>query len=252
MDADSTGIRSDETLFSIVEAIRERNGAGVTELAEDVSLSKSTVHKHLTSLRANDFVAKRGDVYYLGLQFFSNGIYVRNRYDVYHAAKSEIEELATETGESAWLIVPENGMGMFLYGKSASTTMDPDSVVGRWAHLHAHSGGKAILAHSPRDEVESILDRHGLPKYTENTITDRETMFEELRAIRERGYAINVKEDMEGVSAVGVPVIFDGRPVGAISIAGPASRIDTDRSRNALADLLFEAADNTELRLVYD
>ncbi|MDR9382466.1 MAG: helix-turn-helix domain-containing protein, partial [Natronomonas sp.] len=79
------GIKSDETLFAIVERIRETDGAGVTELANDMGLAKSTVHGHLSTMLEHGFVARHGGEYHLGLEFFSYGQHVRARRAVYDA-----------------------------------------------------------------------------------------------------------------------------------------------------------------------
>lgn len=248
---DGRSIKSNETLFAIVEGLKETGGAGVTELADRLGLAKSTVHKHLVTLERNRYAVKEDGQYRLGLQFFNTGVHVRNGYEVYHAAKDRIDRLAAETDEAAWLIVHENGMGMFVYGVPHNESFSFDSTIGTWVYLHANSAGKAILAHLPESEVEAVIDRHGLPAQTENTITDRETLFEELEAIRERGYAMNFQEDLRGLHAIATPVIRDGRPVAAVTIAGAANRLTKDRIEADLYESLLEAVDDIELRLVY-
>ncbi|ELZ05197.1 IclR family transcriptional regulator [Natrialba asiatica] len=250
-DIDGRSIKSDETLFAIIECLKRTNGAGVTELADRLDLAKSTVHKHLVALERHRYVVKEDGQYRLGLQFFTAGIHVRNQYEVYHAAKNRVDRLAAETNEAAWLIVHENGMGMFVYGVAHNEAFTFDSTIGTWVYLHANSAGKAILAHLPDEEVSSIIDRHGLPAQTENTITDRETLLDELAEVRDRGYAMNAQEDLRGLHAIASPVITDGRPVAAVTIAGAANRVTEERIEDDLSERLLEAVDDIELRLVY-
>jgi len=244
-------VKSDETLFSIAEQLRESNGAGVTELADELGLAKSSVHNHLRTMEKYRFVVKRDGRYYIGLEFLNYGEYARNRYDVYHAAKPKVDELADRTSEMSWLVVAENGLGMYLHGAEGNTDISVSSLVGSWTHLHYNSGGKAILAHLSREDVERILDRHGLPKRTPNTITDREALFEELELIRERGYSMNLGEDLEGIRAIAVPLIFQGRVYGALTLAGAAHRLTMDRCENELSQLLLAAADDVEVSMAY-
>lgn len=248
---DRRSIKSDETLFSIIESLKAADGAGVTEIADRLGLAKSTVHKHLVSLERHRYVVKEDGGYRLGLQLFNDGIYVRNQYQVYHAAKERINRLATETEEATWLIVHENGRGMFLYGVPRNESFSFDSTIGKWVYLHANSAGKAILAHLPEDEVSAILHRHGLPPQTENTITDRSVLLDELEDVRERGYAMNFREDLRGLHAAAAPVIKDGRPVAAVTVAGAANRLTRTRIEEDLSEPLLEAVDDIELRLVY-
>lgn len=249
--ATERGVKSDETLFSIVRHLIEADGAGVTELAGRLDLAKSTVHDHLSTMRDHGFVVKRGETYHLGLQFFRYGQQVRTRFDVYGAARPVIDELERATGEMAWLLVYENGRVMYLYGRPGETDVDADSLVGSWAYMHCNSGGKAILAHLPPSEVEFVVDRRGLPARTSNTITDPDELREELERVRERGYALNLGEDLEGIHAVGVPLLFEDEVLGALAIAGPAHRVTRERCESGLVEQLFAARDDIELRLAY-
>jgi len=244
-------IKSNDTLFAIIESIKQTDRAGVTELANRLELAKSTVHKHLVSLERNNYVVNENGQYRLGLQFFNTGIHVRNQYDVYHAAKARVDQLALDVDEAVWLIVQENGMGIFIYGVAQNESFTFDSTIGTRAYLHANSAGKAILAHLPENEIEDIVDQHGLPAQTDNTITDRETLFDELEAIRDRKYAMNFQEDIQGLHAIGAPIINDGRPVAAVTIAGAANRLTKEQIENELCEPLLEAVDDIELRLVY-
>jgi len=248
---ESKGIKSNDTLFTIIEFLRENDGAGVTELAAGTGLSKSTVHGHLTSLRDRGFVVKRAGQYRLGLQFFDYGQYVRNQYDIYGVARDLVDELAAETGEIAGIVTEESGKVVYLYGRGGETDINLDSIIGSALYMHQNSGGKAILAHLPESEVEAIIDRHGLPGRTENTITTREGLYEELERTRERGYALNLSEDLEGIHAVGVPLIHDGTVRGALTIAGPSYRVTRERCETALAERLHAATDDIELALTY-
>lgn len=245
------GVKSDETLFSIIECLRKSDGSGVTELANRLDIAKSTVHGHLATMRDYGFVVKRGDTYHLGLQFFNHGQYVRTQFDVYQAAKSAIDELAESTGETVWLLVYENGRVMYLYGCAGQTDIDENSLIGSWAYMHSNSAGKAILARLPEPELESVLDRHGLPQRTPNTITDRDELYEELERVRERGYALNLGEDLTGIHAVSVPLVFKNQVRGAIAVAGPAHRVTEDRCESELTDQLFAVTNDVELSIAY-
>jgi len=249
--SETRGIKSDETLFALVERIRESDGAGVTELAEGLGLAKSTVHGHLSTMREHGFVVRRDGEYHLGLEFFGYGQYVRAGRDVYDAALPVLDNLAAETGETTWLMTHENGRVMVLDGRSTGPEINVNSLVGSWANMHANSGGKAILAHLPTETVDDIVDRHGLPAMTDATITDRERLHEELEETRERGFALNLAEDLRGIHAVAVPLFSGDSVVGALAVAGPAHRMDHDRCTGELADSLGAAADDVEVSLAY-
>ena len=247
----SSTVKSDETLLAIIEQLKALDGAGVTKLARDLDLAKSAVHKHLQTMVEHGYVVNENGTYRIGLQFLNDGEYVRNSYDVYHAAKSQVDALAAETEEMVWLIVEENGRGMYLYGARGETEIAIESILGSWTTLHNNSGGKAILAHLPEEHVNRILDRQGLPKETQNTITDREELFADLERVRERGYATNHGEDLEGIYAIGVPLFFEGELRGALSVAGAARRFRREGREADLVDRLLTAADDIEVNLAY-
>jgi DNA-binding IclR family transcriptional regulator len=245
------GIESDETLFDIVEHLRQLDGAGVTELAEELGLAKSTVHGHLTTLRERGFVVKRSGRYELGLRFFEYGQYVRSQLEIVQSGTAVVAQLEEETREMVWLLTHQNGKAIYVYGRSGDNDIDINTILGTRTHMHYNSGGKAILAHLPDSEVRHVVDTHGLPARTSNTITDPERLLAELDRIREQGYALNLSEDLDGIHAVGVPLTVDGEVQGALSVAGPAHRMPKERCEGDVLDRLRAATDEIDLTLAY-
>lgn len=245
------GIKSDETLFDLVELLRELDGAGVTELADRLGIAKSTVHGHLTTLRERGYVVKQSDQYALGLRFFEYGQYVRSRLEIVQSGTFAVDRLEAETGEMVWLLSYENGKAVYVYGRGGDNDIDINTILGTRIHMHYNSGGKAILAHLPESEVLDIVDTHGLPSRTDHTITDPDRLLAELEAIRERGYALNRSEDLEGIHAVGVPLLVDGEIQGALSVAGPAHRMPKERCEGEVLDRLRAATNDIDLTLAY-
>ncbi|WP_280587300.1 IclR family transcriptional regulator [Halorubrum sp. Boch-26] len=250
-ETDSQTVGAVETTFSVIQVLQDRGGAGVTEIANELELSKSAVHKHLATLADQRCVVKRGDEYRLGLGLFEYGSFVRNGYDVFHKAKPRVRELAAETGEMVWLILEENGMAMYLFGDGGSLDINVDSLVGTWTHLHLNSGGKAILSQYSEDRVREIVDKHGLPARTDRTITDIDELLEELERTRKRGYALNLEEDLDGIHAIGAPIAHQGEVQGALSIAGAANRLTETRCHEEYADRLLTVVNDLELNLTY-
>lgn len=246
-------LKTVERTAEIIKALETLDGAGVTELASHLDMSKSSVYHYLATLRQEDFVVKEGERYELGLQLLLAGEYVRNRNVLYRYGKEEVEELAEETGEYANLFTEQHGKGINLYkvrgsdavgsGYQTDKLQQPDQ-------LHCTSTGKAILAFLPEDRVDDILDQHGLPERTANTITDRDTLFDELDAVRDRGYAYNDEEEVEGLRAVGAPVIDrDGNVLGSLSVAGPTSRLQGEAFAEDLPEKVQRAANVIEVNI---
>lgn len=245
------GIKSDETLFDLVELLRELDGAGVTELADRLGIAKSTVHGHLTTLRERGYVVKQSGQYALGLRFFEYGQYVRSRLEIVQSGTFAVDRLEAETGEMVWLLSYEDGKAVYVYGRGGDNDIDINTILGTRIHMHYNSGGKAILAHLPESEVLDIVDNHGLPSRTDHTITDPDRLLAELEAIREQGYALNRSEDLDGIHAVGVPLLVDGEVQGALSVAGPAHRMPKERCEGEVLDRLRAATNDIDLTLAY-
>lgn len=94
-----------------------------------------------------------------------------------------------------------------LYKSENPDSIDDKALLGAHLSLHATAIGKAILSQWPEVEVDEHVCQVGLPEKTENTITSKEVLKEELEGIRDRGYAINDGEHYHGVRAVATPIL---------------------------------------------
>lgn len=236
-------IMSVETGLRLIETLQEQGGAGVTELADELDLNKGTIHTHLSTLRENEYVIKDGDTYRLSLKFLNLGEFVKERIEFYDVVENEVADLAEDSGEVAQFATQEHGKAVYICKSSGEQAVQTASHKGMREYLHCLSLGKAMLSALPRDEVEAIVDRHGLPQYTNNTITTREDLFEELDQIRERGYATDDGEKIPGLRCVAAPVVAnDDTVIGAISVSGPASRMQGKRWRETLPNKVTRSA----------
>jgi DNA-binding IclR family transcriptional regulator len=109
-----------------------------------------------------------------------------------------------------------------------------------------------MLANMPADRAEAILDAKGLERFTEETVTDRERLTDELETIRDEGVAFNYGEYIEGMHTVSVPVFDDNdRIAGALGVSGPAHRLKGDRLHEEIPDLLLGTANELEINISY-
>lgn len=245
-------VRTVDRALQIVETVRELDGAGVSEIAEHVDVGKSAVHNHLNTLVNREYLIKEGDEYQIGLSFLGLGAYARNRTAIYKTARLEVDKLADETGELANLLVEQNGKGIYLYQAKGENAVELDTYEGKRVSLHCTGLGKALLAFRPREEVEEILDRHGMEPKTDQTITDREAFFEELAEIRERKYAIDREERLAGLCCVAAPITDnEDRSIGAVSVACPVHRVSDERFYEELPDAVLGKANVIELQHNY-
>ncbi|SIS20570.1 IclR family transcriptional regulator [Natronorubrum thiooxidans] len=236
--------------LEVVEMLRELDGGRVTELADELELAPSTVHSHLSTLLSKGYAVKQGDEYYLSLRFLDHGDYVRNRKKSYRVAASYTEQLAKETDCRAVFAVMENGRGVYIHTSSGKHAVWTYSTVGKQFYLHQTASGKSILSRFSRSHVIEIIEQWGLPAATDHTITDPDTLLEQLETIRERGIAFNYEEQLDGIKAVGVPVNGpDDRVVGAFSVASPANRLTDDQFEEDIPNTLLGVANEFELEI---
>lgn len=251
MSESSTGVKSLRTMFQIVEYLAETDGSGVTEIADELDLAKSTVHQQLSTLQDLGYAVKENGSYHVGLRFLSVGEQARGRKEAYQLARPIVDQLVAETDERAQFLVEEHGRAIYLHTQEGEHGVKADRHTGKIRYMHSSAGGKAMLAEMSRDRVEEIIDRVGLPAETDATITDRETLFDELATISEQGYAINEEESIEGLWSIGVPVVAHDDVVGALSVSGPRYRMETEGVQTDLSDLLRGTANELEIKLEY-
>jgi DNA-binding IclR family transcriptional regulator len=224
---DAPPVKTTRTTVRILEGLRSLGTAGVSDVADAVDLPVSTVHDHLVTLERASYVVKRDDRYRVGARLLTLGGHVRDRMTVFEVAKPEVEKLARDTGEHANLMIEEHGRGIFLYIATGADALTLDTYAGMRTYLHTTALGKSILAHLPTDRYERILADHGLPGFTDRTITSRAALDEELERVADRGYAVDDGERIEGVRCVAAPVVDgDGAVLGAVSVSAPKSRME--------------------------
>jgi DNA-binding IclR family transcriptional regulator len=236
-------VRSSEKTLRILEAIHELGGVGVTELAKYLDMSKATVHHHLSTLEQNEYVVNDGSTYRTGLKLLEMGERARRQSGLFEIAKPDVDELAEQTGELANLMIEEHGRGVYVHIASGEQAICLDTRVGTRQYLHTSALGKAILAHMPEELFEAVIDRHGLPAQTPNTVTEKELLEEELDEIRKRGVAFDGEERAEGIRCVAAPITDNqNQLVGAVSVSAPSARMKHDRFRNKIPELVRDTA----------
>lgn len=250
MGTDNTKPKAGRKIFGIIRELKDEEMLGVTELASRLGMAKSTTHYHLKLLQEEGYVVKSDSKYRLSLRFLRLGEITRDRVPIYESGVQQVNKLANQTSELAILAVEEQGMGVYLYKSGGEAAVDIDAPIGRFAYLHNRAYGKAILAHLPESRVTEILDKHGLPRTSPHTITDRTALFEELSEIQSQGFATNLEESIEGIHGIAVPVLDnDGSVLGGMSLAGPSKRLNPEKMTGAYAEQLLEARNVVELNV---
>lgn len=246
-------IQAVDNTFEIILALRDKGWTGVSELAEELDLPKSTVHVYLSTLHDIGYLTKRDGRYRLSLRFLELGGYIRQRIDIFRTARHQIDELSNKTGEVANLGVEEDGRRVLLYSAEPPEGLFDNAPTGEFRLMHWTALGKALLAQLPDSQIEAIVERDGLPAATDNTITDPEALFEEIERVREQGYSIEDEEHHESIKAIGVPVKYVNEPSmrTAVSISGPKRRIGEGEELHSLLKEIQSTVNVIELEYEY-
>lgn len=234
----------------LLDALCSLGGAGVTELAEEVEMNKSTVHNHLSTLEAEELVVRNGPDYEPGLRLLEFGGYVQSHNPLYNIAGQELESLASKSGELATLEVEEHGRSVCLATERGEQAVDLDIYPGYRRPIHLTAHGKAILAHLPTERVEEIIERHGLTAATPRSVTDRQELRSRLATVRDQGYAIDQGEYIEGLQCVAAPIQSDDSEItGAIGISAPTTRSGSEETLDDLPELVQSYANVIQINI---
>lgn len=246
MTADHPTAKTTITSFRILETIRDRNGAGVTELARELDLAKSAVYKHVMTLTQLGYLVKENTTYHLSLTFQGFGSQARKRYPI-HLVESAIDNLARTTGETANFVIYENGHGVYAYQATVSETDIVPAPAFSKIPLHATAGGKAILAFLPSEERDTLLHERELPAMTDKTMTDPDALHHELQIVHDRRTAFDREEFAAGYQCAGSPVIgTSSRPIGAVSVGGAIQDVTGKRLEEDITGLVVSTAKSIE------
>lgn len=215
---DGPAVKAAAASFEVLEAVRELDGAGISEIARHLDRSKSGVFKHVNTLADGGYLVQRGDEYHVGLGAWALGTRVLDRFPT-DEAENAVDSLAASVDRTVSLVLYEDGNAVVTYvndgpGDEASGLSPGDRLP-----LHATAGGKVILAYAPAETQDRVLET-GLTSFTDETITDAETIRSELEAVQQRRTAVEREEYVDGVECVAAPIVRSpGDPVGAIAIS---------------------------------
>ncbi|MEH6942252.1 IclR family transcriptional regulator [Bacillus sp. JJ722] len=231
----------------------KKGGLGVTEIASQIDINKSSVYRILSTLVQYGYVEQDPDTgrYKLGYKFLEISSKLLESIDLRTEAQPFLKELENETNEVIHLVVYDQGEVVYIEKLEGNELLRMHSRVGKRAPMHCTSVGKAILAHLPTNVVSTILHQKGMPVHTDRTITDKEEFMKELVKVKENGCAYDLEENEYGITCIAAP-IFDhlGKVIAAVSISGTTIRM-TDQRLEQLQKRMIQVGKQISIRLGY-
>jgi IclR family transcriptional regulator, KDG regulon repressor len=239
--------------LDVLDLLEVEQPITLSEIGRRSGVSKPTAFRILANLEARGYVEREeaSGQYRLGIRLVQLGALTTRSLDLRTFARPALERLHRTYDETVNLaVVSERGV-VYIDILESAHGLRMAATVGALDDFHSTALGKAALAFSPPETLQSLLSGRRLPRKTPNTIVRQEALARELDETRRRGYAIDEEENELGARCVGAPV-FDqaGRVVAAVSVSGPASRLTLQRVPAVAADLLA-ASREISVRLGY-
>jgi DNA-binding IclR family transcriptional regulator len=221
-------VQSIERAIDILDCLAQHpKGCGIGELSKHLDLSKSTIHRILTTLRHKEYVSqnKENDKYQLGIKVLGLSTSIINNMDFIDIAKPYINEFANKVGEVIHLSIPDESFSNIIYVDKVTPENNGRSIImssniGKKAPIYCTASGKLLLSQHSDDKIKELLKDVTFVKYTENTITSIDILLDEIHEIRKNSYALDNIEHDNAVICMAVP-IFDktNKIIAAISLS---------------------------------
>ncbi|MEM7206449.1 MAG: HTH-type transcriptional regulator BhcR [Pseudomonadota bacterium] len=235
----------------LLRAMTSASGSSLTNLALHVGMPPATAHRILTTFESHGFVQFDAETqkWSIGLEAYRVGSQYLNDTSLIQAASGVLHNLMEQTGETANLAIADQGDVVFLTQAECHSPIRAFHPPGTRGHMHSSGIGKALLASLPQREVEKILQQRGCPSFTDKTLSNPSALFDELSAIRARGWSLDDEERHAGMRCIAACVknVF-GESIAGISVSGPTARL-TDDDITRIAPIVVASA-NELTRLI--
>ncbi len=202
---------------------------GITDIAKALNLHKSTVSGLVYTLERNGYISQNPDNrrYHLGLQLVERAGVLLDQIEIRKIAMPELEVLRDWSSESVNLAILEENQIIYIERLLTDKSLGFRNHIGKRAWPHSTALGKAILSHLPQQQTLAILQSYPLESMTPNTITDIDHLLQQFALFRRQGYAIEREENEIGGLCISAPIhSYGARPIAAVSISFPLSRLD--------------------------
>jgi DNA-binding IclR family transcriptional regulator len=227
----SESIRAVERALDVLTCFTSRTPAlSMTQIAEQIGINKSTVHRLLGTLEKKRFVTRDAatGMYRPGIRLLQMAYLTLEHNDLRRLAAPFLRSLCDSHRENVNLSILDDVDVVYVDVVESQQRVKLAAIPGQRLPAFCTASGKAILAFFPEEDVRRILAR-GMPQYTQSTLSSHQTFIENLGLTREQGFAIAEQEFEDGINAVAAPIFSGQRPIASVSIAGPAYRLGRER-----------------------
>ncbi|MQA79492.1 MAG: helix-turn-helix domain-containing protein [Streptosporangiales bacterium] len=226
--ADSAGVQSVDRAVTILEIMAREGDVGVTEIAAELGVHKSTAFRLVNTLERRGLVEQDSDrgKYRLGVALLRLAGATQKQLDLVQESRVVTQRLAVEVGETVNVTVMSDGAALYIDQAAGPSALQIHNWVGRRIPLHATSNGKVLLAFHSYRRLSDVV-RSPLERFTEHTVSSLRQLESQLATVRETGYAVAVNELELGLTAIAGPVYDSrGHVIASVSASGPGFRLE--------------------------
>lgn len=206
---------------------RQTPELSMTQIAEQIGIHKSTIHRLLATLENKRFVQRDPDtgMYRLGIRLLQMAYLTLEQNDLRRLAAPFMQRLGERSQENIHLAILDDTDVVFVATLESQQRVKLAAAIGQRLPAFATASGKAILAYLPEKIVQRIIDR-GMPQFTPYTHASQTAFYNDLQNIRGQGFSIS-EQELEGeINAVAAPIFDqDAQPIASLAVVGPAYRL---------------------------
>ncbi|WP_214879292.1 MULTISPECIES: IclR family transcriptional regulator [unclassified Exiguobacterium] len=224
-----SNVQSLERALTILNKLSEYpEGLKISQLTEHLDLSKSTIHRLLTTLSSMNYITKNPETsqYKLGMQILFLSRNILNNNEIINAAKPFIQKLSKSINETVHLCIEDRGEVIYIDKIESNQIIRMFSRIGSRGPMYCTAVGKVLLSGMETDLFEENIEKINFIPRTPNTITTAQALRDEITKVKNQKYALDNIENEEGIRCIAAPIYnFKGEIVASFSVSGPSNRI---------------------------
>lgn len=242
-------VQSIERAIKILNCFSDKNPElKLTEIADMLDLNKSTIHGIIGTLKDGGLVDQNEEnqKYRLGLDMINYAAQVLKSLNVREVAQPILRKLCDDVNETVHLGILDGTEIVYIDKVESNQSIRIFTTIGTRYHAYCTAIGKSILSDLTNEAILRLLPDH-LPKYTDNTKTSKEEILEEINAVKYKGYALDLEENVEGLKCVGAPIYnHQGRVKFSVSVSGPLHRMTDEKTAMIIEKVKIAAQEISE------
>jgi DNA-binding IclR family transcriptional regulator len=242
-------VQSIERAFSILDAVAKADeGLSVSEAARQLGLPKSTVSRLIITLELLGAVERlKNERVRIGQRLFNMTSSTPLSKRLQSLARPYLESLAASIGEDAALVIPEGNEAHFIDQVSGGQVIQVQDWTGSKFPMHTLTAGKLFLAFQAREKLEAYL-KQPLSALTRKTVTDPDTLVEQLQTVAKQGYCWSYGEFADDLNAVSSPIFAQNKIIACLTLYGPSFRFPA-QNQAAITDTIVASCQDISAAL---